>query len=209
MQFELTKDFLSNVSQAIVEKDNLFIINNIIDLHPADIADVMDYVNLEEAQYIYQLLEDEKAADVLVEIDEDVREKFLESLSAKQIAESIEKMDSDDATDLLQDLPEKKQEAVLSEIKDETQTSDITDLLNYDEDSAGGIMDKEFIAANVNWTVKNALELLRKQVEDVDQIYTIYVTDNNSNLLGTLSLKKFLYASDSTLIKDIYRKALF
>jgi magnesium transporter len=206
MQFELTKDFLSNVSQAIVEKDNLFIINNIIDLHPADIADVMDYVNLEEAQYIYQLLEDEKAADVLVEIDEDVREKFLESLSAKQIAESIEKMDSDDATDLLQDLPEKKQEAVLSEIKDETQTSDITDLLNYDEDSAGGIMDKEFIAANVNWTVKNALELLRKQVEDVDQIYTIYVTDNNSNLLGTLSLKKFLYASDSTLIKDIYRK---
>ena len=104
MQFELTKDFLSNVSQAIVEKDNLFIINNIIDLHPADIADVMDYVNLEEAQYIYQLLEDEKAADVLVKIDEDVREKFLESLSAKQIAESIEKMDSDDATDLLQDL---------------------------------------------------------------------------------------------------------
>ena len=206
MQFELTKKFLSKVSQAIIEKDASFIVKNIIDLHPADIADVMDYVNLEEAQYIYQLLEDEKAADVLVEIDEDVREKFLESLSAKQIAESIEKMDSDDATDLLQDLPEKKQEAVLSEIKDETQTSDITDLLNYDEDSAGGIMDKEFIAANVNWTVKNALELLRKQVEDVDQIYTIYVTDNNSNLLGTLSLKKFLYASDSTLIKDIYRK---
>ena len=105
MQFELTKDFLSNVSQAIAEKDNLFIINNIIDLHPADIADVMDYVNLEEAQYIYQHLEEEKAADVLVEIDEDVREKFLESLSVKQIAESIENMDSDDATDLLQDLP--------------------------------------------------------------------------------------------------------
>jgi magnesium transporter len=206
MQFELTKNFLSNVSQAIIEKDAPFIVKNIIGLHPADIADVMDYVNQEEAQYIYELLDEEKAADVLVEIDEDVREKFLESLSAKQIAESIENMDSDDATDLIQDLPEKKQEQVLSEIKDESQSSDITALLNYDEDSAGGIMDKEFITANINWTVKQALEMLRKQVEDVDQIYTIYVTDNSSKLYGTLSLKKFLYASDSTLIKDIYRK---
>ena len=205
MQFELTKEFLSDVSHAIIEKDNLFIIKNIIDLHPADIADVMDYVNLEESQYIYELLDEEKAADVLVEIDEDVREIFLESLSAKQIAESIENMDSDDATDLIQDLPEKKQEEVLSEIKDKSQSSDITALLNYDEDSAGGIMDKEFITANINWTVKQALEMLRKQVEDVDQVYTIYVTDNSSKLLGTLSLKKFLYASDSTLIKDIYR----
>ena len=206
MQFELTKDFLSNLSHAISEKDNVFIVKNITDLHPADIADVMDYVNQEEAHYIYELLEEEKAADVLVEIDEDVREKFLESLSAKQIAESIENMDSDDATDLIQDLPEKKQEEVLSEIKDESQSSDITALLNYEEDSAGGIMDKEFIAANINWTVKQALEMLRKQVEDVDQVYTIYVTDNSSKLYGTLSLKKFLYASDNTLIKDIYRK---
>ena len=206
MQFELTKEFLSKVSQAIFEKDAPFIVKSIIDLHPADIADVMDYVNQEEAQYIYELLDEEKAADVLVEIDEDVREKFLESLSAKQIAESIENMDSDDATDLIQDLPEKKQEQVLSEIKDESQSSDITALLNYDEDSAGGIMDKEFITANINWTVKQALEMLRKQVEDVDQVYTIYVTDNSSKLYGTLSLKKFLYASDNTLIKDIYRK---
>ena len=206
MQFELTKEFLSKVSQAIFEKDAPFIVKSIIDLHPADIADVMDYVNQEEAQYIYELLDEEKAADVLVEIDEDVREKFLESLSAKQIAESIENMDSDDATDLIQDLPEKKQEQVLSEIKDESQSSDITALLNYDKDSAGGIMDKEFITANINWTVKQALEMLRKQVEDVDQVYTIYVTDNSSKLYGTLSLKKFLYASDNTLIKDIYRK---
>ena len=206
MQFELTKDFLSNLSHAISEKDNVFIVKNITDLHPADIADVMDYVNQEEAHYIYELLDEEKAADVLVEIDEDVREKFLESLSAKQIAESIENMDSDDATDLIQDLPEKKQEEVLSEIKDESQSSDITALLNYEEDSAGGIMDKEFIAANINWTVKQALEMLRKQVEDVDQVYTIYVTDNSSKLYGTLSLKKFLYPTDNTLIKDIYRK---
>ena len=205
MQFELTKQFLSDVSHAVSEKDSLFIIKNVNELHPADIAEIMDYVNLQEAQYIYQLLDEEQAADVLVEIDEDVRDKFLASLSAKEIAESIENMDSDDATDLIQDLPEKKQEEVLSEIKDESQSSDITDLLNYEEDSAGGIMAKEFVAANINWTVKEALKMLRKQVEDVDNVFTIYVTDNKAKLKGTLSLKKFLYASDETLIKDLYR----
>ena len=205
MQFELTKEFISEISNAINKGDSHFIVSHVNELHPADIAEIMDYVNLQEAQYIYELLDEEQAADVLVEIDEDVRDKFLASLSAKEIAESIENMDSDDATDLIQDLPEKKQEEVLSEIKDESQSSDISDLLAYEEDSAGGIMAKEFVAANSDWTVKDALTMLRKQVEDVDNVYTIYVTNVQSKLLGTLSLKKFLYASDQTLIKDLYR----
>ena len=205
MQFELTKEFISDISDAINKGDSHFIVSHVNELHPADIAEIMDYVNLQEAQYIYELLNEEQAADVLVEIDEDVRDKFLASLSAKEIAESIENMDSDDATDLIQDLPEKKQEEVLSEIKDESQSSDISDLLAYEEDSAGGIMAKEFVAANSEWTVKEALTMLRKQVEDVDNVYTIYVTNVQSKLLGTLSLKKFLYASDQTLIKDLYR----
>ena len=205
MQFELTKEFISEISNAINKGDSHFIVSHVNELHPADIAEIMDYVNLQEAQYIYELLDEEQAADVLVEIDEDVRDKFLASLSAKEIAESIENMDSDDATDLIQDLPEKKQEEVLSEIKDESQSSDISDLLAYEEDSAGGIMAKEFVAANSDWTVKEALTMLRKQVEDVDNVYTIYVTNVQSKLLGTLSLKKFLYASDETLIKDLYR----
>lgn len=204
MQFELTKEFISDISNAINKGDSHFIVSHVNELHPADIAEIMDYVNLQEAQYIYELLDEEQAADVLVEIDEDVRDKFLASLSAKEIAESIENMDSDDATDLIQDLPEKKQEEVLSEIKDESQSSDISDLLAYEEDSAGGIMAKEFVAANSDWTVKEALTMLRKQVEDVDNVYTIYVTNVQSKLLGTLSLKKFLYASDQTLIKDLY-----
>ena len=134
MQFELTKEFLADVSKAIDDGDTTFILENVIDLHPADIAEILDYVNLIEAQFVYQLLDDEKAADVLVEIDEDVREKFLASLSAKEIAESLENMDSDDATDVIQELSEEKQEEVLSELTDEEQSSDISALLNYDED---------------------------------------------------------------------------
>ena len=205
MQFELTKEFLANVSQAVANGDSTFISKNVVDLHPADIAEILDYVNLIEAQFIYRLLDDEKSADVLVEIDEDIREKFLASLSAEEIAESIENMDSDDATDVIQELSEEKQEEVLSKITDEEQSSDITALLNYEEDSAGGIMAKEFVTANINWSVNKTLSMLRKQAEDVDYVYTVYVTDDVEQLQGTLSLKKFLYASDETLIKDIYK----
>lgn len=205
MRFELTKEFLSDISQAIIDGDNSFIKKNVTDLHPADIAEILDYVDLAEAQFIYHQLDAEIASDVLIEIDEDIREKFLESLSAKEIAVSLEKMESDDATDVIQELPEKKQEEVLGELKDEEHSSDISALLNYDEDSAGGIMAKEFISANINWSVKKTLEMLRKQVEEVEYIYTVYVIDNANCLKGTLSLKRFLYASDETLIMDLYK----
>jgi magnesium transporter len=152
------------------------------------------------------LLDEELASEVLVEIEEDTREQFLESFSAEQIAESIEKMDADDATDVIQDLPEDVQEEVLEALKDEEHSSDISMLMNYDVDSAGGIMDVDFVSADWNWTVKNALKKLREQVENVDQVYTIYVVDSSNEFKGILSLKRFLYTSDETLIKDIYKK---
>ena len=115
-------------------------------------------------------------------------------------------MDADDATDVIQDLPEDVQEEVLEALKDEEHSSDISMLMNYDEDSAGGIMDVDFVSADWNWTVKNALKKLREQVENVDQVYTIYVVDSSNKFKGILSLKRFLYTSDETLIKDIYKK---
>ena len=206
MQFELTKQFIDNLISAIENEDNSFIVEAINPLHPADIAEILEIVNLPQSQYLYHLLDEELASEVLVEIEEDTREQFLESLSAKEIAESIEKMDADDATDVIQDLPENIQEEVLEALKDEEHSSDISMLMNYDENSAGGIMDVDFVSADWNWTVKNALQKLREQVENVDQVYTIYVIDSSKDFKGILSLKRFLYASDDTLIKDIYKK---
>jgi magnesium transporter len=206
MQFELTKDFIDDVIQAIDEKNNSLLVEKIHSLHPADIAEVLDIVNLPQAQYLYKLIEEDLASEVLVEIDEDTREEFLNSLSTEEIAESLEKMYADDAADVIQDLPEEIQEEVLEALKDDEHLSEISQLLNYDEDSAGGIMDMDFISANCNWTIKNALKKFREQVEDVDHVYTIYVIDDQKKLLGTLSLKRFLYASDSTLIKDIFQE---
>ena len=206
MQFELTKEFINNLISALESEDNSYIVEAINPLHPADIAEILEIVDLPQAQYLYQLLDEELASEVLVEIEEDTREQFLESFSAEQIAESIEKMDADDATDVIQDLPEDVQEEVLEALKDEEHSSDISMLMNYDEDSAGGIMDVDFVSADWNWTVKNALKKLREQVENVDQVYTIYVVDSSNEFKGILSLKRFLYTSDETLIKDIYKK---
>jgi magnesium transporter len=206
MQFELTKEFIDDLKVAIEREDNGFLVKTVHPLHPADIAEVLDIVNLPEAQYIFKLLEEDLASDVLVEIEEDTREEFLNSLTSEEIAESLDKMYADDAADVIQDLPEDVQEEVLEALKDDEHLSDISQLLNYDENSAGGIMDMDFISANWNWTVKNALQKFREQVEDVDHVYTIYVIDTKKRLKGTLSLKRFLYASDDTLIKDIFQK---
>ena len=182
MQFELTKEFIDQIILALEKEDSGYIVEAINPLHPADIAEILEIVNLTQAQFLYQLLDEKLASEVLVEIEEDTREQFLESFSVKEIAESVEKMDADDATDIIQDLPEEVQEEVLEALQDEDHSSDISMLMNYDENSAGGIMDTEFISADWNWTVKNALKKLREQVENVNQVYTIYVVDSSKNL---------------------------
>ena len=206
MQFELTKEFINQIIHALEREDSEFIVKAIHPLHPADIAEVLEIIDLHQAQLLFRLLDETLAAEVLVEIEEDTREQFLTSFSSKEIADSIKKMDSDDATDVIQDLPEELQEEVLNVLKDNNQSSDISMLMNYDENSAGGIMDLDFVSANWNWTVKNALQKLREQVENVDQIYTIYVVDSAKKFKGILSLKRFLYAKDDTLIKDLFKK---
>ena len=206
MQFELTKEFIDQIINALEREDSEFILEAIRHLHPADIAEVLKIIDLPKAQLLFRLLDDTLGSEVLVEIEEDTREQLLAFFSSKEIADSLKKMDSDDATDVIQDLPEELQEEVLNVLKDNNQSSDISILMNYDENSAGGIMDLDFVSANWNWTVKNALQKLREQVENVDQIYTIYVVDSTKQFKGILSLKRFLYAKDDTLIKDIFKK---
>lgn len=204
MRFELTKGFLEELTSAIRAGNHNFIVARISDLHPADIAEILDEVNLEQAKFIYHDLEEEKAADVLMELDEDTRERFLASLSAKEIAEHVDNMDSDDAADLIQQLPEYRKGNVIAELEDEEQASDIVSLLNYDENTAGGLMAKEFIKVNLSWTVGECLQKMRAQAEEVSHVYTIYVVDNKEALMGTLSLKSFLFADDTTPIRSLF-----
>ena len=204
MKFELTKSFLEQIEVAVESNDIQFIREEVCPLHYADIAEILDEVDLEAAQFIFKQLENEQAAEVLVELDEDTRNNFLASLSNSQIASQVELMDTDDADYFIQDLPDERKEDILSNIEDVEMASDIASLLTYDEDSAGGLMTTEFICANVNWTVAETLENLREQAREIDHVFTIYAIDDYERLLGTLSLKTFLYAENDTLIKDLY-----
>lgn len=204
MAFELTKDFLEQIRLAVEQGNSVFIEDSFVDLHAADIAEIIDELDAQEAKYVFSLLDDELGADVLMELEDDVRERFLKILSSKEIAEQIEQLDSDDAADILGELSDEIQEEVISQIEDEEIASEIVDLLNYDEDSAGGLMQKEFIRAQMNWSVMRCIAELRRQAEEVEKVYTIYVVDDKNELVGLLSLKRLLFASPKALIEDLY-----
>eukprot|EP01041_Mallomonas_annulata_P034614 gene34614-57420_t len=193
MRFELTKDFLEELRLAIQAQDITWIKQHIFVLHFADIAEILDELQNDQAKYIYFLLEEDVQADVLMELEEEVRDRFLKSLSSKEIAEQLENLDSDDAADILGELTDKEIQEVISQMEDDDAAEDIVDLLNYDEDSAGGLMQKEFIQAKIEWPVDRCIVELRRQAEDVEQVYTIYVVDDSSRLVGFLSLKRLLF----------------
>ena len=205
MRFELTKDFLDLLREKIAEQDAIWIHENVLDLHYADIAEILDKLTNDEAKFIYFLVDEDTQADILMELDEDVRDRFLASLSTKEFADQLENLDSDDAADILGDLPDEKIQEVISQMDDDGAAEDIVDLLNYDEDTAGGLMQKEFFQAQMDWPVNRALIELRKQAEDVEKVYNIFVVNESNQLVGVLSLKRLLFSSSKTTIQDLFQ----
>jgi len=204
MQFELTRKFLEDIQEVISNNNAVAAKEMISDLHAADIADIYEELSMDEAKFLYQLLDSETAADVLTELEDEDRERFLEALSPAEIAkELIDHMDSDDAADIIGDLPDHKQKDILLNLKDLDQAGDIADLLNYDEDTAGGLMAKELIKVNINWSLLTCIREMRKQAGDIDEIYYVYVVDDEEKLKGTLSLKKLLLAGDKDKLANI------
>ncbi len=205
MNIELTREYVAELQALIEVKDERSALQMMENLHPADIAEIYNELQIEEARYLYLLLDPETASDVLVEMEEDDREQFLKVLPPEVIASQfIYHMDSDDAADVIGDLSEDKKQEVLLHIDDVEQAGDIVDLLSYDEDTAGGLMAKELIQVNENWGVTTCLREMRKQAEEIDEIYYIYVVDDDNKLKGILSLKALLLANSDTLIRDIY-----
>ena len=205
MQFEITEEYIDRLKE-LIENNNTEEVKSLMDeLHSADIAELMDDLNIDEAKFIYLLLDGEEASDVLIEIPENDRKRLLKVLPAEFIASKfIEYMDSDDAADVVADLDEDRKIEVLNEIEDLEQAGDIVDLLDYEEDTAGGIMAKELVKVNENWTVATCLKEISKQAEEVDEIYYIYVIDNSERLKGVLSLKRLIITNTNTKISNIY-----
>jgi len=204
MSFEITSELLANITSSIEVSNDKAIVALFEEMHYADIAEILDELSFDNVVYIIKLLDSEKTSAVLMELDEDIREKTLQNLSAKEIAEEVEELDSDDAADIIGELSEERQEAVLSKIEDEEHVKEIEELLAYDEDSAGGLMAKELVKVNENWTVLKCVREMRTQAEEVTRVHSIYVVDNNDKLKGRLSLKDLLITSTKTAISEVY-----
>ncbi len=203
MAIEINDEFIRHLEMLIEKKDDHAIIELLAEEHTADIAEIIDELEFDDTTYLFKLLDSEKTAEVLLELDEYDRAKILEILSAKEIAQKIDEMDTDDAADILGELSVERKSKVLSKIEDEEHAKDIADLLQYHEDTAGGLMAKELVKVNENWTVPTCVRKMRSQAQEVTRVHSIYVVDDNNVLKGRLSLKDLLVAPASAIISDV------
>lgn len=206
MEFKISKDLIQQLEQLIQSKNDQQLEVLLNDLHHADIAEILDELDFNEATYIFKVLDSEKTAEILLELEDDLRENILRRLSAKEIAEELDELDTDDAADIIAELPQSKMEAVISELEDVEHAKDIVDLLRYDEDTAGGLMGKELVKVNENWNVLTCVKEMRQQAEHVTRVHSIYVVDDEDRLKGRLSLKDLLTTSTKTPISEVYIK---
>lgn len=204
MIFELSVEFKERFKQALDGQDNDFIVTSLEGVNPADISALLDEFSGEECKYVFSLLTAETNAEILEDLEEDVREEFIKYFSAVELASYVELMDSDDGTDILYEMPVADRNEVIRQIEDEEKAANLMELLEYDEDVAGGLMAKEFIKVNFNWNISQCIEEIRNQAENVEKIYSIYVVDDHDNLLGKVATKNIILANDRAKVADIY-----
>ena len=202
--FELSREYLEALKDSIAGEHVDSIVASMQDANKADVAALLDELDMEEALLVLRALDPDFSADILIELDEDSQYKVITAMPPIELATLIDHMDSDDAVDVLNQLVVNDREAVISHLEAREKSLYIIELLRYDEDSAGGLMAKEIIKANLNWTVVQTIEEIRRQAENVEKIFSIYVVDNKEKLLGRVALKKLILASSETKVADLY-----
>ena len=200
---EYTPEYMEHIRSIIANHDEDAARRELAELHPADIAELYQDLDLDEAEFLYKLLDEDTAADVLMELDEDDRRKLLSNMPAEEIAKQIDHLDTDDAVDIIQELDEEDRDEILAHIEDSEQAGNIVDLLQYDEDTAGGLMGTEMIVVNENWSMPECIRQMRIQAEDMDEIYYVYVVDNDYKLRGVFPLKKMITHPSVSKIKHV------
>ena len=196
---ELTEDL-----RDLIQSKSDFLIKNIFnDLYPADIAHIINHLEFEEGEYLFSLLTTEEQSQVIVELNDDHREHFLKTLQSGQISDIVEELPSDEATDIVSELSEEKAEEVLEEMSIED-SQDVKELLQYGENTAGGIMQKEVITVKQKDTVKKAVQAVRRAAKDEQgQQYFVYVVDENEKLVGSLSISNMILLSPARRIYKV------
>ena len=203
IEFELTKEFRDRFQEALDQRDDRFIRNSLEDVKAADISSLLYEFNSQESKYVMDLLTVERQAEIINDLDPDTRKVFLRIYASQEIAGFLDMLDSDDAADIINELPIQQREEVLSGLETELRIQ-VTELLRYEENVAGGLMAKELIKARGDWTVVQCIEEIRKQAENVTKFYTVYVVDNYNRLLGRVPIQELIVSDPRTLVADIY-----
>ena len=204
MAFEVTTEFLDTIERLIAQKDRMAIREIFNEFHFADVAEILEELDTEDAIYLVKSLDSDTTSEALMEVDDDIREKILEQLPPKEIARELDEMDTDDAADVISELDADIQQKVINKIEDEDHAADIVELLKYDEDTAGGLMAKEMVKVKETWTTAGCVREMRRQAKNVTRVHSIYVVDKEGRLKGRLSLKDLLTAPEKAHISDIY-----
>jgi magnesium transporter len=208
MEFKISKELIKELEQLIQSRNDQQLEVLLNDMHHADIAEILDELDFDEATYIFKVLDSEKTAEILLELEDDLRENILSRLSPKEIAEELDELETNDAADIIGELSKEKKAEVISELQDVEHAKDIVELLRYAEDTAGGIMHKELVKVNENWNVLTCVKEMRIQAENISRVHSIYVVDDEDRLKGRLSLKDLLTTSTRTNINDVYIRKL-
>jgi magnesium transporter len=210
MKFISETDFteiLGSIRELIEKKNQGALLNLLIDLHPADVADLLTDLKKDERKYLFPLLPTEKASAVLTELDPPIVDQLIKDVSEERLSNLVDKMDSDDAADIISELPEELAQSVLEQIPDEI-SEDVKELLLYEEDTAGGIMALEFVSVINKSTVNQTIKAIRKVRKKMKTVHTIWVTDDNEKLLGSVSLTDLVLAKGKALISKIVNKEI-
>ncbi|WP_035652815.1 MULTISPECIES: magnesium transporter [unclassified Flavobacterium] len=208
MEFKVSKELIHQLEEHIVKKNDKELEVLLNDLHHADIAEILEELDFDEATYIFKVLDSDKTAEILLELEDDLRENILSRLSPKEIAEELDELETNDAADIIAELSHEIKAEVISELVDVEHAKDIVELLRYDENTAGGLMGKELVKVNENWNVLTCVKEMRIQAENVSRVHSIYVVDDENRLKGRLSLKDLLTSSTKTQIGDVYIRKL-
>lgn len=201
---EFSPEDIEKIERLIDSGQRQEVLQELEGMHPADIAELFQHLNLKQAEWVFELIPNrEEKADILMELDEEDRKKLMEGMDPEQIGHYIDLLDTDDAVDLIQELDEEDREEVIQNIGDVEQAGDIVDLLQYDEDTAGGLMGTELISVNENLSMPDCLKEMRRQAEDLDDIYYVYVVDDDNRLKGVLPLKKMITHPSVSKIKHV------
>ncbi len=196
------ESFLPDIETLIEQENHGALLNILIDLHPADIEEILNRLKKDQRKYIFDLLPTELASEVLSELDTPIVDQILQDKDEDEISSLVEEMDSDDAADVISELDDDFAARVLEKMDDE-EADEVKQLLHHEEDTAGGIMAVEFIAVPEEATVNEAIEEIRSKREDIEDVYSVWVIDEHEHLIGSVSITDLVLAQGHTKLHSI------